>query len=159
MRIMRPLFILLITTFALTTVGAQTRPDFTGTWAIETEDAGRTAGLEHSHAPLQEIVANATSVAVTRKWAKRTHGELLLPDNVQRSEQDHPGGSAQARSRWNGDRLEAEWTQMLSLPGAERTATTREVRWLEGPHMLVETTWSDGFSSVTRVARYKRVIQ
>jgi hypothetical protein len=40
-----------------------------------------------------------------------------------------------------------------------RTLTTREVRWLQGAQMVVETTWSDGLSSVTRVARYTRVLQ
>jgi hypothetical protein len=159
MGIMRPLFTLLITTLALSTVGAQSRPDFTGTWTIDAEDAARTAGLEHSHAPRQAITSTATTVAVTRTWATRIHGELLLPDNVSRNEEDHPGGLAQARSRWNGDRLETEWTQAVALPRAVRTLTTREVRWLQGAQMVVETTWSDGLSSVTRTARYTRVLQ
>lgn len=156
---MRSRFTLLVMILGLAAVSAQARPDFSGTWAIETEDAGRIAGLEHSHAPLQEITATATSISVTRRWHTRVHAELLLPDNVARLEEDHPGGRAETRSRWTGDRLETTWLQTLALPGAERTVTTREVRWLDGAQMVVETTWSDGLFSVSRAARYRRVLQ
>jgi hypothetical protein len=139
------------------TVGAQTRPDFSGRWVPAAANRVEgTPGLEALEPAVEEITQTSATVTVTRRWGVRVLAQQHVPDGVRRDESDHPGGPAQSRTWWDGDQLITECVQTLALPGAERTVTTREARRLDAGQMVVDLTWTSGAGSVTRRTVYRR---
>ena len=149
-------------------VTAQKRPDFTGMWQTNREKtaaaspsagsggSGRMGGgavvaggafvSSSGSAPAPWVVVQtATILTITRdfgdgsgqKWVYKLDGGESINTNARTT--------TTTRSRWDGDRLITEGSQVTKTQEAEVAGTVKEVRWLDKDgSMHVETTRAIG---------------
>ena len=129
---------------------AQTRPDFSGTWIVETVDApsrgGGRGGDRQALQPGQRVVISQTedgmtvTVATDGGQAERSY----LFDGSEVSSRGPGDSTVESRSNWEGAALVTTMSVSLSTPRGDRTVNAREERTLgeDGRTMTVTTTAS-----------------
>ena len=163
--------------FATTIVAAQTRPDFSGTWAHDPEQSAAGGGSTNP-APAGSATATPSSRAtggVSRLSGGRGRTvELRIAQTPSSVTIERVLGSAsrqfvhtfdgkenvnvngrstlRSKSRWKGSQLITEGTEVTALDTGNVTSTVREVRSIGTKgELIVETTWTtDGRTTTAR---------
>lgn len=135
----RALFAAIVAVTVAAGVTAQARPDFSGTWVLDTEKSvmGRMGGGRGGAGMAALTIATSGStLTATREGMNGPVSTVYKLDGAEsKNMQMGRGGSAEAiyRSRWDGEKL------VTTITGGMGTAT--ETRWLDSDgSMVVETT-------------------
>lgn len=128
-------------------LGAQKKPDFSGTWAFDaskSEVAQGPAGGRMGGGPLEMTVVikqTAEALVIEQKTGDNTRTLTYRLDGTESVNRGMRGTDVKSTSRWEGDTLVTEGTQTMSGPGGEVTIKSREVRSLGADGtMVVQTT-------------------
>jgi hypothetical protein len=131
----RTLAVSLLSAALLTSISAQTTPDFSGTWTMDEQQSG-SPGHEGFQSPVVWVIRQTPTtllVDMTRGERSTTVTYPLLQGNVRARQGAEPPTN---RAYWDGERLVTETAHNIS----GQTVTVREVRTLvnEGREMVVE---------------------
>jgi hypothetical protein len=149
-------FAILILISGVAVAGAQTRPDFSGTWVIESSRAGGAvmsggsmaaaaggiapAGGGRSSAPLEiRITQTAAALTIERLNGARPATYVYKLDG---SESENTSGQTVTRttSRWVGNTLVTEGSSVTTFDSETMRGTIKEVRSLDAEDRLVLVT-------------------
>ena len=143
---------------------AQPRPDFSGTWTLDTDKSdpvrgpggGPTGGGQVGPVTLR-ITQTATELTIERSAGDRTMKAVYKLDGSETVNQGPRGGEQRSRSRWEGSALVTESVQQMSTPRGDVTIEIKETRTLQddGTLLLVTVTRSPRGEN-TRKAVFKR---
>lgn len=152
-----------------TTLAAQSRPDFSGSWVVDVEKTmaaqGRSVGMSGS-GPSFTITQDANALVITtpggEKITYRFDGSKVtnpvLPAATRRgasptSDLPSPGTQEIYASVWQSSKL----VTTKSGRGANGPTLATETRWLEGEWMVTETTRKTPSGETTSRMYWKRV--
>jgi hypothetical protein len=131
---------------------AQTKPDFSGHWTLDTEKSdpmrgpgggGPMGGGPRGPVTLK-VTQTATDLTIERSMGDRTMKTVYKLDGSEAVNQGPRGGEQRSKSRWDGTSLVTESVQPMSTPGGDFTLEARETRTLQddGTMLVVTVTRS-----------------
>ncbi len=124
-------------------LGAQKKPDFSGTWtfdASKSEVAQGAAGGRMGGGPMEmTVVIRQTPEALVIEQNLRDNTRTLTYklDGTESVNRGMRGADVKSTSRWEGDTLVTEGTQTMSGPGGEMTIKSKEVRSIAADGTMV----------------------
>jgi len=134
----------LLTSLALQPAIGQAKPNFSGTWKINTEKSdpmggggGGGGGMGGMMAPLT-ITQTATELVTEQTMGDQVRKATYYLDGRESTNPGMRGGEAKSKASWDGNSLVIETTSMMG----ENQVTTKTVRSLseDGKTMTVVTT-------------------
>lgn len=133
-----------LTSFALHTAVGQAKPNFSGTWKINTEKSdpmmgggGGGGGMGMMAAPIT-ITQTETELVVERTMGEQVVKSTYYLDGRESTNPGMRGSESKSKARWEGTSLVIETTSVMG----ENTVTSKEVRTLseDGKTMTVVRT-------------------
>jgi len=127
----------------VTTTAAQTHPDLSGTWIVDTAKSDpqppvRGRGRGAASAPPNQLVIKQTGEDISLAWGTRN-----LTYHFDGTETFHfEAGEVRSTVAWEGDTLVVSWKKEVFVPadGAYVTTTGKDVYTLAGNELRQEST-------------------
>jgi hypothetical protein len=151
----------LLTSLAVQTAVGQAKPNFSGTWKINTEKSdpmggggGGGGGMGGMMAAPITITQTETELVEERTFNDQVRKSTYFLDGRESSNPAGRGGEAKSKARWEGDALVIETTRMMG----ENQVTTKAVRTLsaDGKTMTIVSTTPGPNGEVTRKTVYDK---
>ena len=146
----------LLATVALRPALAQgdKKPDFSGTWKVNTEKSdpmgggggaaagGASAGLSPRPMGPTTITQSATELIISTSMGDQTRKFTYSLDGKETTNPGMRGGETKSKAHWDGNSLVIENTGTMKGPNGDVTVTSKEVHTLseDGKTMTVVTT-------------------
>jgi hypothetical protein len=145
-----------LTSLALHSAVGQAKPNFSGTWKLNTEksDAMGGGGGGGMTPGALVITQTATELTTEQTFGDQVRKATYYLDGRESTNPGGRGGEAKSKTRWEGNSLIIETTSMMG----ENTVTSKAVRTLseDGKTMTVVTTRPGPNGETTRKTVYDK---